>query len=158
MHALELFRAIASGEIYARAALIVSRHILKDLRLFTPDRVLRNRSDVSIALCIAQFKLHEAIWLRIGERLQQNCVDDREYGSVRADAQSQCSDGCRRKARAAAQHAERVAYILQQIFKELRVLQFGLLDHAATRNVPPLAATAAPPATGWPSTIQPSAS
>ncbi len=127
MHALELLRAIAAGEVYAGATFIVRRHVLQDFCLFTPHHVLRNRGDVSISLGAAELKLHQAVWLGVGERLQQNCVYDGEDGGVRADAQGQRGDRRSREAGTAAQHAKRVTYVLQQVFEKLRVAHLELL-------------------------------
>src|SRR6267143_6222073 len=50
VHTLELFRTIFAGQVYAGPPEIVRRHILKHLRLLSPNNELRNRRNVSVSL------------------------------------------------------------------------------------------------------------
>jgi hypothetical protein len=55
---------------------------------------------------------HEAVGLRIRQRVQQDTVDDREDGCIDADAQAERRDGDEREARILDQLPERVLQIL----------------------------------------------
>ncbi len=96
--ALELFRALASGQIYSRSAKIVRGHILKRLRLFSPNVELRNGSNVSISLRRAQLELDQPVGLRISQRLQKYGVDHCKDGRIGADAERQRQHTCRHEA------------------------------------------------------------
>src|SRR6267143_1148178 len=119
VHTLELFRTISAGQVYAGTPEIVRRHILKHLRLLSPNNELWNRRNVSVSLRRAQLELHQAIGFRIRKRLQQHRIDHREDRRVGANPQRQRRNRCGGKTRAATQHSAGVANVLPQNFKEL---------------------------------------
>src|SRR5579859_942262 len=57
---------------------------------------------------------NEAGRITKGQRAQKNGVDHAEDGGVRADAQRQCEDGDRRKARTLRQETEGIADVMEQ--------------------------------------------
>ncbi len=61
----------------------------------------------------------ELLGMRIGERSNDDGVDDGEDGGVGADTERERADRNRRERRGAAQAAQRVAHVLQQIFHEI---------------------------------------
>ena len=115
-----MFRAVATGQIYARPAKIVRGHILKRLRLFSPNVELRNGGNVSISLRRAQLELDQPVGLRISQRLQKYGVDHCKDGRIGADAERQRQHTCRHEARAAPQRAARKTDVLQQILRPVQ--------------------------------------
>ena len=118
--ALELFRALASGQIYSRSAKIVRGHILKRLRLFSPNVELRNGSNVSISLRRAQLELDQPVRLRISQRLEKYGVDHCKDGRIGADTERQRQHTCRHEAWALPQRAARKTHVLQQILRQVQ--------------------------------------
>ncbi len=120
MHTLKLLRPITTSEIYARPAHIVRRHILKHLRLLSPDHELRNRRNVLIALRDLPLELNQPLGLRISQRLQKYSVNYGKDGRVGADAECQRQDSCGHEAWAAPQSAARKTDVLQQILRKVQ--------------------------------------
>src|SRR5690348_13530645 len=75
---------------------------------------LRNGKSVICSATHTQFKVNQAIWLRIGKRPKQHGIDHGEHGRIGADAECESDRGDRCKPRILAQHAESEADILHQ--------------------------------------------
>ena len=94
MDAVDLFRMVA-GEIEAGAAEVVGGDVLKDAGgLLPPVIELGGRSGGAFAVRRCEQELDDAVGVGIGERLEQDGVDDGEDGGVGSGYRGPAADGC----------------------------------------------------------------
>ena len=114
-----------AGEVEARATEIVGGDVLKDAGLGFPDVVVNRRAAGAVALRKGVHELHDALGLGIGERFQEDGVDDGEDSGVGSDAEGDSGDGGQGEGRARNEHAERVAEVLPEITHVGATFWFG---------------------------------
>ncbi len=114
---MHLLRA-ASGEIEAGAAKIIGRDILEGIRLRLPFEEFGNGRGDAFAVGEGELELNDAIRVRVGERLQQDRIHNREDGSVGPDAKRQGGDSGDREAGILGEHAQRMLEVIPKIAHE----------------------------------------
>ena len=112
--AVDLLGMVA-GEVEAGAAEVVGGDVLKDAGLLPPVVELGGRSGGSFALGRCEQELDDAVGVGIGERLEQDGVDDGEDGGVGSDAKGQGCDGCDGEAGIFEEAAQGVLEVMPQI-------------------------------------------
>ena len=119
MDSFDLLGAVAPGEVNARACKIVSRDGLEQLGLFAPDDELGNRCRRSISIGEVTHQQHDAVRLRIRERLEEHGVDDRKNSCIGPDAQGHRHHGGRKEPRAPPECPAGVLNVLEQTLDEV---------------------------------------
>src|ERR1700733_8358429 len=102
-----MFRHCAARNIYARSNYIVSFNRFETSTVFLQEPIVRT-CDHGAAIrdsLIGTTNFNNSLGMRIRERPQQNAVNDREYGRVRADTEGQREDGYRAEDWIFARHA-----------------------------------------------------
>src|SRR5262249_11596523 len=104
----------STGQVSVSPA--VESHALEDGVLTLPIQVGRRRDDIPLILMLVILLENHghAVDLRQGNRVPENRVGYAEDGRVDANSHRQGERGDHREARGLPQHAERVAYVLQQ--------------------------------------------
>jgi hypothetical protein len=127
--AVNALRFVRAREVHVKGT--VGRQTLEQLALQLPVKIIggSNRAFLSIG------DGNKPLQRRQRERVDEESFGDAEDGGVDADAESQCDDGGRRKARVFPKHTQAKAEILQQGFKDRQTAAFavgflGLLDAA----------------------------
>ena len=108
--ALHRLRRVARSEVHRQGPEIVDRHCLEHVVL-PPDHVLLDGIRVAHAGRIPAAQLHDAIGLRIGQRLEQHRIHDGENGRVRADADGERGQGNRGETDVPAHRAQGVPHV-----------------------------------------------
>ena len=119
MNAMQLLRPVA-GQVEAGARKVERGHFLEDAFLVLIDVKERDGRQVGREHALAtrlraMLKLHDAVRVRIGERLDQHSVHHAEDGRVGTDAQRQCGDGCDRKSWVLQEHLQRMLQIVPHV-------------------------------------------
>ena len=92
VNGLHLAGAIALSQVHARPREIVSGNRIEHPRL-PPSHELRNGCRITVTFFETPCDSQDAVRLRIGQRLQQDGVNNREYRRVRTNAKCQCERG-----------------------------------------------------------------
>ena len=103
---------------------------------------LRNAPGVDLGVRVAARRLfdhHELVAVRVGQRPQQELIDDGEDSGVAADAEGQRQDHSERKARAAPQATSRVSDVAGDIFCNAQrpLVVAALLEPRQAAELPP---------------------
>ena len=88
--------------------------MLEHAVLLAPQHELGDGGDIPGTLGRVQHELNNPVGVRIGKRLEQHRVDDRENRRVRADAEGQRRDGGGGERRTLAEHAQGVLEVVQE--------------------------------------------
>jgi hypothetical protein len=112
--AVYLLRTVAR-EVEAGAAEVVSGYILEDIGLLFPKMKLGDGGAGTLAVRRGKQELNNAIRVRVGERLEQNRVHNRENRGVDPDAQRKRSNGGKSESRIRTEHAHRMLEVVPEI-------------------------------------------
>ena len=117
MHTLDLFRLIAARQVQSGASAVVRGSLPKDARLLPPDIELGHVRAGERPLIAGVHQMHERLRIRIGERLEQNRINDREDGGIRADPDRNHKNREDRESRSLQQRSHRKANVAPGRFK-----------------------------------------
>ena len=104
-----------AGEVEAGTAEVVGGDILKDAGLGSPGVEVDRRGRGAVAFRKGVHELDHAVRFGIGERLEQDGVDDGEDGGVGSDAEGESGDGSYGERWTADEHAEGVAEVAEKV-------------------------------------------
>ena len=125
---------VVAGEVEAGTAEVVGRDVLKDAGLRLPVVEVGRRGGGAVAFRRCEQELDDAVGVRIGERLEEDGVDDGEDGGVGSDAEGQGGDGCDGEARVLEEAAQGVFEVMPQVghWRFLSCSEFCLLRQGGT--------------------------
>ncbi len=104
-----------AGEIEAGTAEVVRGDVLKDAGLGSPGIEVDRGGHTAVAVRKGVHELDHAVGFRIGERLEQDGVDNGEDGGVGSDAEGESGDGSYGERRTTDEHAEGVAEVAEKV-------------------------------------------
>ena len=123
-----------AGEVEAGTAEVVGGDILNDAGLGSPGIEVDRGGAIAVAIGKGVHELDHAVGFGIGERLEQDGVDDGEDGGVGSDAEGESGDGGDGECRVGDEHAEGVAEVLpRKSFIELSRLRSWELGRQSAR-------------------------